>query len=492
MTEPTNDSTEISNTKLDKSQLEKQWLEQALTQSLTKPLSHLVNLENPLDFNGYVKAGGYVGSTKALKELTPKEVLDLVSDSGLKGRGGAGFPTGMKWSCVPALQEQKRPDDSLVSNGSHNQENSYLICNADEMEPGTFKDRYLLEGVPHQLIEAMIIASYTISANKAYIFLRGEYFLAAERLQKAIDQAYENNWLGENIQGTDYQLDLYLHTSAGRYICGEETALINALEGKRAIPRAKPPFPQVSGLFGKPTVVNNVETLSNLPHVVKHGSDWFKSLSPNSDPGTKLYAACGQVKNPGVWELPMGVTIRELLYDYAGGMKDGVNLKGLLPGGASTDFLTEQHLDTRMDFDSIGKAGSRLGTGGLIVLGDQSCPVAMVLNLLRFFAQESCGWCTPCRDGTPWAVEILMRIEQGKGSHKDLDQLNELCDFMWLGKTHCALAPGAVEPLKSAMCYFKEDFEQHIEQGCCPYESKQSERKKLDKQSKQKETSDGE
>lgn len=445
------------------------WLKQALTQALIKPLSHLVNLENPLDFDGYTGAGGYIGATKALKELSPKDVLTIVSDSGLKGRGGAGFPTGMKWSCVPALLEQKPSADSPF-----NQENSYLICNADEMEPGTFKDRYLVEGVPHQLIEAMIIASYTISANKAYIFLRGEYFLAAQRLQKAIDQAYENNWLGENIQGSDYQLDLYLHTSAGRYICGEETALINALEGKRANPRAKPPFPQVSGLFGKPTVVNNVETLCNLPHILKYGSEWFKALSPNSDPGTKMYAACGQVKKPGVWELPMGVTIRELLYDYAGGMKDGVNFKGLLPGGASTDFLTEQHLDTPMDFDSISKAGSRLGTGGLIVLGDEHCPVAMVLNLLAFFAQESCGWCTPCRDGTPWAVEILTRIEQGKGSHEDLVQLHELCDFMWLGKTHCALAPGAVEPLKSAMRYFKEDFEQHIEQGCCPYESKLS------------------
>ncbi|MBL4822248.1 MAG: NADH-quinone oxidoreductase subunit NuoF [Colwellia sp.] len=440
------------------------WLAQALSQALTKPLTHLVNLDQPLDFAGYVQAGGYIGATKALTQLTPKEVLAMVSDSGLKGRGGAGFPTAMKWSCIPALQEQ-----------SDQAQPSYFICNGDEMEPGTFKDRYLLEGVPQQLIEAMIIASYTISAEKAFLFLRGEYQLAATRLQQAIDQAYENNWLGKNIQGTNYQLDLYLHTSAGRYICGEETALINALEGKRAIPRAKPPFPQVSGLFGKPTVVNNVETLSNLPHILKHGSQWFKDLSPHSDAGTKMYSACGQVKNPGVWELPMGVTIRELLYDYAGGMKEGVKLKGLLPGGASTDFLVEQHLDTPMDFDSIAKAGSRLGTGGLIVLGEQHCPVAMVLNLLRFFAQESCGWCTPCRDGTPWAVEILTRIEQGNGSLADMEQLADLCDFMWLGKTHCALAPGAVEPLKSAMRYFKGDFEQHIEQGCCPYQSNSNE-----------------
>lgn len=468
------------------------WLEQALTQALTKPLSHLVNLETPLDFSGYVKAGGYVGATKALQELSPKGVLDVVSDSGLKGRGGAGFPTGMKWSCVPSLQKQEqKPLEASSSSHFNDQENSYLICNADEMEPGTFKDRYLIEGVPHQLIEAMIIASYTISANKAYIFLRGEYFLAAKRLQLAIDQAYENNWLGTNIQDTGFELDLYLHTSAGRYICGEETALINALEGKRANPRAKPPFPQVSGLFGKPTVVNNVETLCNLPHILKHGSEWFKGLSPDSDPGTKMYAACGQVKNPGVWELPMGVTIRELLYDHAGGMKDGVNLKGLLPGGASTDFLTEQHLDTPMDFDSIGKAGSRLGTGGLIVLGDKHCPVAMVLNLLKFFAQESCGWCTPCRDGTPWAVEILKRIEQGKGNDEDIAQLHDLCDFMWLGKTHCALAPGAVEPLKSAMRYFKEDFEQHIEQGCCPYENKLGGKSKLSDADEKKEASYG-
>lgn len=470
----------MSESKAENAQVDTDWLEQALTQALIKPLSHLVNLEQPLNFSGYCEAGGYIGATKALKELTPKGVLDLVSESGLKGRGGAGFPTGMKWSCVPALQEGKSTDGSPFDGSQYDQENSYLICNGDEMEPGTFKDRYLLEGVPHQLIEAMIIASFTISANKAYIFLRGEYFLAAQRLQKSIDEAYENNWLGENIQGTGYQLDLYLHTSAGRYICGEETALINALEGKRANPRAKPPFPQVSGLFGKPTVVNNVETLSNLPHILKHGSDWFKALSPNSDPGTKLYAACGQVKKPGVWELPMGVTIRELLYDYAGGMKNDVNLKGLLPGGASTDFLTEQHLDTPMDFDSIGKAGSRLGTGGLIVLGDEHCPVAMVLNLLSFFAQESCGWCTPCRDGTPWAVEILTRIEQGKGSLDDMEQLNELCDFMWLGKTHCALAPGAVEPLKSAMRYFEKDFKEHIEQGCCPYKRKMSKKEEAD------------
>jgi NADH-quinone oxidoreductase subunit F len=427
--------------------------------ALSHPLTHLVNLAQPLDLEQYQVQGGYQGASKALQELTPKEVLDLVSDSGLKGRGGAGFPTGMKWSCVPMFAE----DDDAAP------EFKYLVCNADEMEPGTFKDRMLLEGVPHQLIEAMIISAYTINANRAYIFIRGEYHLAIERLQAAIEQAYQANWLGKNIQGSKFTLDLYVHSSAGRYICGEETALINALEGKRANPRAKPPFPQVSGLFGKPTIVNNVETLSNIPHIVKHGADWFKALAPNSDAGTKIYAASGRIKTPGSWELPMGATIREVLYQHGGGMLDGLKLKGLLPGGASTDFLLPEHLDTPMDFDSIGKAGSRLGTGGLIVLDDKNCPVAMVLNLLRFFAQESCGWCTPCRDGTPWAVELLTRIEQGQGTLADLDTLNDLCDFMWLGKTHCALAPGAVEPLKSALRYFHDDFEQHISQGCCPY-----------------------
>ncbi|WP_286266283.1 NADH-quinone oxidoreductase subunit NuoF [Thalassotalea atypica] len=427
------------------------------------PLTYRVDLEQPMNISAYQASGGYQGATVAIQEHSPAEVLDIVKESTLKGRGGAGFPTGMKWSFVPMFS----PDDENAP------DNKYLVCNADEMEPGTFKDRLLLEGVPHQLIEAMIIAAYTIGANKAYIFLRGEYHLAAQRLQKAIDEAYQANWLGNKIQATDYCLELYLHTSAGRYICGEETALINALEGKRANPRAKPPFPQVSGLFGKPTIVNNVETLSNLPHILKNGTSWFKELSPRSDAGTKIYGACGRVKSAGLWERPMGVTIGQILNDYAGGMQDGLKLKGLLPGGASTDFLLPEHLDVAMDFDSIAKAGSRLGTGGLIVLDDHQCPVSMVLNLMRFFAQESCGWCTPCRDGTPWAVDTLARIEQGRGTQADIDTLHKLCDFMWLGKTHCALAPGAVEPLKSALKYFHDEFEQHVENRCCPYQGGQ-------------------
>lgn len=427
--------------------------------ALTHPLTHLVNIEHPLAINEYQAQGGYQGASAALNNYTADTLLELVKSSGLKGRGGAGFPTGMKWSFVP-----KFDDDDPRAN-----DNKYLVCNADEMEPGTFKDRLILEGSPHQLIEAMIIAAFAIGANKAYIFLRGEYHLSATRLQQAIEQAYQANWLGDDIQGRGLNLDLYLHTSAGRYICGEETALINALEGKRANPRAKPPFPQVAGLFGKPTIVNNVETLCNLPHIVRHGVEWFQQLSPESDAGTKIYGACGRVKTPGLWELPMGVTLGQVLNDHAGGMQDGLKLKGLLPGGASTDFLLPKYLDVPMDYDSIAKAGSRLGTGGLIVLDDKNCPVAMVLNLLQFFAQESCGWCTPCRDGTPWAVEILTRIEQGKGTLEDIDQLYKLCDFMWIGKTHCALAPGAVEPLRSALNYFNDEFVEHIEKKQCPY-----------------------
>jgi len=424
-----------------------------------KPLTFRCDQQANVDFDAYKSQDGYLGAAKALHEYSAEQVLELVKESGLKGRGGAGFPTGMKWSFVPRFAD----DNPNIP------EFRYLVCNADEMEPGTFKDRWLLEGVPHQLIEAMIIAAYAIGANRAYIFLRGEYHVAAKRLSDAIAQAYQHGWLGENIQKTGYSLDLYLHTSAGRYICGEETALINALEGKRANPRAKPPFPQVSGLFGKPTIVNNVETLSNLPHILMHGAKWFRDLSPDSDPGTKIYGACGRVNHAGLWELPMGVTIGELLYSYAGGMADGLTLKGLLPGGASTDFLLPEHLDTPMDYDAIAKAGSRLGTGGLIVLDDQQCPVSMVLNLMQFFAQESCGWCTPCRDGTPWAVQVLMNIENGRGTQQDLDTLHNLCDFMWLGKTHCALAPGAVEPLKSALKYFHQEFEYHIDKKCCPY-----------------------
>jgi NADH-quinone oxidoreductase subunit F len=419
-----------------------------------RPLTeNIVPGRKPMDIKEYEKAGGYRSVRKVLKGMAPKEVQEEVKNSTLRGRGGAGFPTGQKWSFVPMGEDAPRP--------------KYIVVNADEMEPGTFKDRLLLEGNPHGMIEAVIVAAYAIQADVGYIFLRWAYKAAAERLRKAIAEAYEKKYLGKDILGSGYGLDLYLHVSAGRYICGEETALLNGLEGKRAIPRAKPPFPQVSGLWGKPTVVNNVESLYNVPHIINNGAAWFKGLSSSEDGGTKLYGVSGNVKKPGVWELPMGTTIRKVLEEHAGGMRDGFRFRGLLPGGASTDFLIEEHLDIRLDFDTVPKYGSRLGTGTMIILDDQTCPVGMVLNLSAFFARESCGWCTPCREGLPWIAKILNAIENGEGEDGDIENLELHCRLLGPGHTFCALAPGAVEPLQSAIKYFREDFERHIrEKGC--------------------------
>lgn len=423
---------------------------------MEKPLTkNIMPGKEPLDLKGYESTGGYRSVRRALKEMKPEEITQLVKDSNLRGRGGAGFPTGMKWSFVPMGEDAPRP--------------KYLVVNADEMEPGTFKDRLLLEGDPHQMVEAIIVTAYAIQADVAYIFLRWAYKTAEERLAKVIGEAYQSGYLGENILGTDYCLELHLHVSAGRYICGEETALLTALEGKRAIPRAKPPFPPVVGLWGKPTIVNNVETLYNVPHIINNGAEWFKGLSFIEDGGTKIYGISGRVKSPGAWELPMGTTIREILERHAGGMSDGFNFRGALPGGASTDFITEEHLDVQMGFSTVEKAGSRMGTGTMIVLDDKTCPVAMVLNMERFFAQESCGWCTPCRDGLPWTAKILEAIEEGRGRLEDLDRLELHSKLLGPGHTFCALAPGAVEPLQSALKYFRQDFEQHIHEKRCPW-----------------------
>ncbi|HZP89115.1 MAG TPA: NADH-quinone oxidoreductase subunit NuoF [Burkholderiales bacterium] len=409
----------------------------------------------PRDLREYERTGGYQALRKALRELSPNQVTQLVTESGLRGRGGAGFPTGTKWSFVPMGDEAPRP--------------KYLVVNADEMEPGTFKDRLLMEGDPHQLIEGVLLAAYAIQANVAYVFVRHEYALPAHRTDEAIAQAYAQGYLGKNILGSGFDLELYVHTSAGRYICGEETALLNALEGKRGIPRAKPPYPQAAGLWGKPTVVNNVETLCNVPHIVAHGAEWFKRLSRGKDSGTKIYGASGKVRRPGAWELPMGTPLRELLEEHAGGMRPGVSFRGVLPGGASTDFLTEEHLDVLMDFTSLPAVGSRLGTGTMIVLDDRTCPVAMVRNLEHFFAQESCGWCTPCRDGLPWVESLLDDIERGRGRSEDLELLEMHAQLLGPGHTYCAHAPGAVEPLQSALKHFREDFERHVREKRCPW-----------------------
>jgi len=422
---------------------------------MDKPLTKNIRPgAEPLDIDTYEKHGGYRALRKALT-MSPQDIQKMVMDSNLRGRGGAGFFTGKKWSFVPTGDKARRP--------------KYMVVNADEMEPGTFKDRLLLEGDPNAVVESAIISAYAIEAETAYVFLRWAYKVAARRLTKAIKQAYEKNYLGKNILGSPYSLDLYLHTSAGRYMCGEEDGLLDALEGKRPIPRTKPPYAVTCGLWGRPTVINNVETLANVPHIVNNGPEWFKGLSHTDEGGTKLYGVSGRVRHPGLWELPMGTTIGEIFEEHAGGMCEGFKFRGLLPGGASTDFLLKEHFSVRMDFDSMQKAGSRLGTGTMIILDDKTCPVGMVRNLEKFFARESCGWCTPCREGLPWVAKLLGAVENGRGQPEDLELLQEHTELIKMGHTFCALAPGAMEPLQSALRFFRDDFEAHISQRRCPW-----------------------
>jgi NADH-quinone oxidoreductase subunit F len=396
-----------------------------------------------VSLSDYRAAGGYLG-LQAARGMGAAAIGEAVKNSGLRGRGGAGFPTAMKWAALP-------PDDGG---------RRYLVVNADEKEPGTMKDRYLMEGDPHQLIEGAAIAAFATGARTVYIYLRREYGLCARTLEKAIGEA--------SAAGLLEGLELHLHQSAGRYLCGEETGLLNAIEGKRAAPRNKPPFPQVSGLWGRPTIVNNVETLSNLPHIMREGADWYKSLSASNDGGTKIYGASGWVAKPGLWELPLGAAAGEIL-ERAGGMAAGRTLRGFLPGGASTDFLPASKLDVKMDFDSVAASGSRLGTGTMIMLDDRSCPVGMVLSLERFFARESCGWCTPCREGLPWVRRCLEALEAGEGEMSDIEILEEHAKALAPGRTFCALAPGAMEPLASALKLFREDFVDHVTRKGCRF-----------------------
>jgi NADH-quinone oxidoreductase subunit F len=394
--------------------------------------------------------GGYEAAAQAIRDYQPDELIEVVKKSGLRGRGGAGFPTGMKWSFVP--KNLSKP--------------TYLVCNADESEPGTFKDRLLIENDPHQILEGMIIASHALRVKTAFIYVRGEMTLGAKRLQQAIDEAYRGECLGRNLLGTGMDLDINLFVGAGAYICGEETALLESLEGKRGQPRLKPPFPATVGLYGCPTVINNVETLCNLPHIIAHGPEWYTAMGTEKSPGPRLFSVSGHVKQRGVYELPMGVPLRELIFEHAGGIRDDHHLKAVIPGGSSVPVLGEQHLDVGMDFESLQQAGSLLGSAGVIVMDETTCMVSAALNLLHFYWHESCGKCTPCREGTGWFVKILHRIEEGHGRPEDLDLLLDVSDNI-RGKTFCPFGDAAVTPVESMIKLFRDEFAHHVRRGRC-------------------------
>jgi NADH-quinone oxidoreductase subunit F len=399
-----------------------------------------------LDF--YLQHGGYEALKTALAKK-PDEIIEIVKASGLRGRGGAGFPTGMKWQFVDKKTEPR-----------------YIVCNADESEPGTFKDHLLMERNPHLLVEGCAIGCYAIGAKVAYIYIRGEFFHVQGYLERAIDEAYARGFLGRNILGTGFDCDVYVHRGAGAYEAGEETALLESLEGKRAQPRNKPPFPAVAGLYNKPSAVNNVETLCNVPLIISKGVEWYTSVGPEKNGGPKLYCVSGHVRKPGVFEASMHVTLRELIEGYAGGVREGRTLKAVIPGGSSVPILLPEQLDTQASFDGIAKAGSMLGSAAIIVLDDTTCMVWLAENLLHFYRHESCGKCTPCREGTDWLHKILRRIEHGEGQMRDLDLLTSISNNIG-GKTLCAFGDAAVTPVLTTLKHFRHEYEAHITEGRC-------------------------
>jgi len=400
---------------------------------------------------GYTRHHGYQGLRSALTRH-PDELIQLVKDSGLRGRGGAGFPTGMKWGFIP--QGDGKPH--------------YLVVNADESEPGTCKDIPLMMANPHVLLEGVVIASYAIRSQHAFIYIRGEAVHVIRRVQSAVDEAYAAGLLGRDILGTGYDLDVTVHAGAGAYICGEETALLDSLEGMRGQPRLRPPFPAVAGLYACPTVVNNVESIASVPAIVRHGPDWFKSMGTEKSPGFTLYSLSGHVTRPGQYEAPLGVTLRELL-DLAGGVRENHELKFWTPGGSSTPLLTAEHLDVPLDYEGVGAAGSMLGTKALQIFDETTCVVRAVLRWTEFYKHESCGKCTPCREGTYWLVQILDRLERGEGSEDDLATLLDLCDNI-LGRAFCALGDGAASPVMSSIQHFRDEYIAHLTNGGCPFD----------------------
>ena len=422
-----------------------------MTDTLTPVLSANWDAERPWTLESYESTGGY-GALKTALGMQPDDLIQLVKDSGLRGRGGAGFPTGMKWGFIP--QDNPNP--------------KYLVVNADESEPGTCKDIPLMMASPHTLVEGVIISSYAIRANTAFIYVRGEVLHVVRRLQRAVQEAYLAGHLGKNIHGSGYDLELVVHAGAGAYICGEETALLDSLEGRRGQPRLRPPFPAVAGLYASPTVINNVESIASVPCIVNNGADWFASMGTEKSKGMTLYSLSGHVKKPGQYEAPLGITLRELL-ELAGGVRDGHELKFWTPGGSSTPLLTAEHLDVPLDYEGVGAAGSMLGTKALQIFDETTCVVRATLRWTEFYKHESCGKCTPCREGTWWLVQTLARLEQGRGTQEELDQVLDQCDNI-LGRSFCALADGAVSPIMSSIQYFRDEYVAHLEQRGCPFD----------------------
>jgi NADH-quinone oxidoreductase subunit F len=429
-----------------------------VTDMLTPVLTDNWDADRAWTLSSYESHGGYAALKKALGQ-TQDSIIEQVKDSGLRGRGGAGFPTGMKWGFIPA-KDAANPNPH------------YLVVNADESEPGTCKDIPLMMASPHTLIEGVIISSYAIRANHAFIYVRGEVLHVVRRLQRAVQEAYLAGHLGKDIHGSGYDLDLVIHAGAGAYICGEETALLDSLEGRRGQPRLRPPFPAVAGLYASPTVINNVESIASVPSIIANGPDWFASMGTEKSKGYVIYSLSGHVKKPGQYEAPLGVTLRQLI-DLGGGMREGHELKFWTPGGSSTPLLTAEHLDLPLDYEAVGAAGSMLGTRALQVFDETTCVVRAVLRWTEFYKHESCGKCTPCREGTWWLVQTLARIEKGNGTvesgAEDLDKLLDLCDNI-LGRSFCALGDGATSPITSSIEFFRDEYLAHLTHGGCPFD----------------------
>jgi len=410
------------------------------------------NKSNSSSISTYLENDGYKSIQKALG-MNRHDITEEVKKSGLRGRGGAGFPTGLKWTFIP------KDIDKPV----------YLLCNADEGEPGTFKDREIILNDPHMLIEGMLIAGFAIKSNLSYVYIRGEFVKEAEVLEKAIKEAHDKNFLGKNVFDSGFDFEIHVHRGAGAYICGEETSLISSLEGVRGLPRLKPPFPAVVGLYGCPTIVNNVETLASVPSILENGASWYREYGTEKSAGTKLFCISGAVKKPGTYELPLGFPLKDLIYDLAGGIVDGQELKAVIPGGSSTPILkAEDALKANLDYESLADVGSMLGSGAVIVIGDASCTVRNTWILARFYAHESCGQCTPCREGVPWMEKILNRIEHGKGEDGDLDMLLEIANGT-MGTSICPLLEAAAMPVISAIENFRSEFEDHIKNKKCTH-----------------------